>query len=802
MRKPKISAKTARRHKKAAAANTSHWLEVCRSKKRTTMFKRADLGGEADSMPFEQAFSNLAHAYLEDKAPGLREYELGFQLLEKNEDNDKAVGVFGFKVGPQMLYAPVFFLNGELKGHELLYLKDSDTFVPLKENWINYVLNRKPPVLGEETNRDVSALGVERPNMDIFRESPGKYASFSEPWLLEGMPGISNALVNPVPSKYELAVPELVKESADAAMRLMELIDSRPTLASPITALYGSSFMKEAIAVAKTSTTCYPVRPKVKKKPKTIKVKIGSVWQEKSAAQLAAEADPINTGKLKIWSYAGKRPAGLTNKQAEDLKRDGVLIEDDREDASRIYRVQKPLTLQNPDESGIYDIVAKPNDFAKCLVLLGPYGRRGRKPDAALVRLEGEGSSGNRAWCHKHPGDLFAVSEHSKDAYRKFLDDLPDASSGLKKGAKYILIAPNGQGTQVFEVDRTGSSDSDEKRYDIWWCNTCNNPRPDHLPPMYEHRYEYDRYIGDIESIAIGSKGGSKPLSRQKVLYFPKGTKVLKLQGPRNSDDYSKDSYKSDTPPLEPGNHIDMQLGIYKASQDLKITHDGYEVTLDGKRMPAKSAMISLVRDYGLREKAARDVIKDTQVKKAQRFRVKYAQPYSLQETAPSAPGFPDPTVGPDVMMGSNFPMQSFMEQEIAVPGMGGGEPSLPASAPPEPQILAQLQQAAATGQKEVLDTSLLSNLLRGSRDDTLIDKYLGDLVKGLDRIGRLLFNYYWHHDEFEDRYGGSDLPELEDSLRNSFEDLGDLVLFLKQKTIEPYPGMGTEVDLGPSAEG
>jgi len=801
MRKPTISVKTARRHKKAAAADTSHWLDVCRSKKRTSMLKRADLGGEADSIPFEQAFSNLAHAYLEDKAPGLREYELGFQLLEKNEDNDKAVGVFGFKVGPQLLYAPVFFLNGELKGHELLYLKDSDTFVPLKENWINYVLNRKPPILGEETNKDVNALGVERPNMDVFRESPGKYASFSEPWLLEGMPGIANALVNPVPSKYELAVPGLVKESAVAAMRLMQLIDSRPTLATPIIDLYGPSFMKEAIAIAKTSTTCYPVKPK-KSKRKKIKIKIGSVWQEKSAQQRADEVNPVNTGKLKIWSYAGKRPAGITDKQAEDLKRDGVLIEDDREDSSRIYRVQKPLTLQNPDESGIYDIVTKPNDFAKCLVLLGPYGRRGRKPGAALVRLDGEGSSGKRAWCHTHPGDLFAVSAHSKDSYRKFLEDLPDASSGLTQGAKYILIAPNGQGTQVFEVRRTGSAESDEKRYDIWWCNTCNNPRPDHLPPMYEHRYKYDQYIGDIESISIGAKGGSKPLSRQKVLYFPTGTKVLKLQGKKNCDDYSEDSYKSDPPPLEPGNHIDMQLGIYKASQEIKITHDGYEVTLAGNRMPAKSAMISLVRDYGLREKAARDVIKDTQVKKAQRFRIKYAQPYELQQSGPSAPGFPDPNVGSDTMLGSNVPMQSYMEQEMRVPGMGGGNAQPPSAAPPEPQMLAQLQQAAATGQKEVLDTSLLSNLLKGSRDDTLIDKYLGDLVKGLDRIGRLLFNYYWHHDEFEDRYGGSDLPELEDSLRNSFEDLGDLVLFLKQKTIEPYPGMGTEVDLGPSAEG
>jgi hypothetical protein len=33
------------------------------------------------------------------------------------------MGLFGFKVGDQWLYAPVFFLNGDLKGHELLYIK-------------------------------------------------------------------------------------------------------------------------------------------------------------------------------------------------------------------------------------------------------------------------------------------------------------------------------------------------------------------------------------------------------------------------------------------------------------------------------------------------------------------------------------------------------------------------------------------------------------------------------------------------------------------------------------------------------
>jgi hypothetical protein len=44
-------------------------------------------------------------------------------------------------------------------------------------------------------------------------------------------------------------------------------------------------------------------------------------------------------------------------------------------------------------------------------------------------------------------------------------------------------------------------------------------------------------------------------------------------------------------------------------------------------------------------------------------------------------------------------------------------------------------------------------------------------------------------------------MPELEDSLRNAFEMLGDVILFLKQKTIEPYPEESSgDVDLGPSA--
>ncbi len=64
------------------------------------------------------------------------------------------------------------------------------------------------------------------------------------------------------------------------------------------------------------------------------------------------------------------------------------------------------------------------------------------------------------------------------------------------------------------------------------------------------------------------------------------------------------------------------------------------------------------------------------------------------------------------------------------------------------------------------------------------MDKFLPDLINALDRIGRILFFFYWHNDDFIERYGSEEIPELEDGLKNVFKGLGDLVLFLQQKTV------------------
>ena len=95
-------------------------------------------------------------------------------------------------------------------------------------------------------------------------------------------------------------------------------------------------------------------------------------------------------------------------------------------------------------------------------------------------------------------------------------------------------------------------------------------------------------------------------------------------------------------------------------------------------------------------------------------------------------------------------------------------------------------EQAAQSGEKEVMDVGVLASLVKAVDVNRFSDKYLKDLTRGLDRVGRLLFLYYWHYDKFADRYGKDEMEELESALQNTFKAVGDTVLFLKKKTIEP----------------
>lgn len=768
----------------------------------------SDLGNDTQ---FEQSFSNLAHAYLKDKAPGLLDYEVGFELMERNDDNTKAVGIFGFKVGSQWLYAPVFFSNGDLKGHELLYLKDQDQFVPLKENWLNYILRRKPASLGKKTDQNMARLGFLSPDLQAFSRPPAKFASANDDRkeMLEGLKQLA---------KYACTSPEqdekynnpltlksfLQKEAARSKSAYKQLVTSLigtcekfPKIAEAIDKMYGKDFLKQSIDTLKSLK--YP----------------GVLDGEVNVAPLQKEALTIV-----VRSFSASSDGVMDSSEADKKKllTDGVIFQDARtkDDTAIAYRVQAPTSLENPPTTGVYDLLVSPFSMLKTVIFLMPHGPRGRQDFATVVSYEGE-----KNWINSHPGNLFTrpprdkgqdapESKNSGQSYAKFFESLPEISS-LSKGNVYMAVSESGDASVPFEVLKNDGNSDGTSNYRVKYLDWASQPKPNYLPHVIRKGSYGDFNMDNLSVVGGGNmlhvtdKPGVRIKAIKGELYIPGNFKVIKLDGDSCCGDGS----------ITPGSLTDLQHAIYQKTASLKVAHTGTEVNINGKVLDKQAALIHLVKDVALTEKQARVILEEAAASKVVEYRVhkpiKEDAGDLIKSAAPgdnidpsmiggtASPAFPvEPTGMEQTLLGSvksTYPLQQ------ALPAMSSQ--SLQANSAlydpkiPDPKTMAIGYNAATTGQKDVFDTSMIGSLVKSVRDDSMVDGHLGDLMKGLDKIGRILFSFYWHKDKFEDRYGKKDLPELEDSLRNSFEQLGDLMLFLKQKTIDAYPDEGISLEGG-----
>ena len=773
-------------NRKKESASWKHLLKIARSYARDKV-KEAAIGGRGDDAAFEQAFSNLAHAYLRDSAPRLLDHEIGFQLLDRNQENTKAVGVFAFKLGSQWLYAPVFFLNGDLKGHELLYIKNQDMFVPLKENWVNYLMNRKPSILGASVDKNLTSLGQRQPDFTQLSRSPAKFGS-AQPTLKEMMTAVMPTLARTATMSTKTAFEELGRAvSLDAFLKsarletinlLVKSCQSAPKLAAALNDFHGLSLISDAIKAAKA---------------RDAEAKSTSILNKKQAEKKAADE-----GKLTVIAphvtVQEKLPPSTTEEDQEKLLRDGVLIHDRRGDdeVSIPYLVQTERKLFNPTESGLYEVLVKPGDIERCYVAVHPQGAVRRQNFVTVVRVEGKPD-----WVNMRADNVFCLSRVEGDEFKKWFDGLPDANT--VGSGRYMVVNKNGDATVPFrKLKEYGETGMDATVYEVHLDDHTNHPpRGGNSDRSYTDPLNYDKYRDGVR-LHLNGKNGSSLRSSMGDIYVPTGYKLLTVSRGEDDTNYpeGQDSCgcgESDPPALMPGNLADAQLVLMQKLSSLAVYHDGTSVTMDAVRMPPRDALVALVKTHGLREKAAREILARARSRRKFEFQIKYAAPYGppmMINGAPSAPADPGPVMGGESIMGTSIPTQLGIDVGVPVDGMRASNTDRSVYNPNtslDQKAVRQVLDAASTGQREIFDTAMVGTMLRAVRDDGLVDRYMGDLTKGLDKLGRILFMFYWHGDRFADRYGKADMPELEDSLRNAFEMLGDVILFLKQKTIEPY---------------
>jgi hypothetical protein len=818
--------------------------------------KSASLGGEQES-GFEQAFSTLAYAYLKDKAPRLLDYIVGFQLVDRNEDNTKAMGVFGFKLGQQWLYAPVFFLNGDLKGHELLYVKNKDMFVPMKENWVNHMLAKKPHQLGERTPKDTFQLGGLAPNIEqlswppeqskfgsdkqafdvMVKQAIDRGPSLVEDWAEGIMPLLGACHTKKAKYMYRQAgvfgmlniekiaqdafraamgqdfdLQGLIRTNVHIAKAAHDLARTYPGIKMGFDRFYGGGFFSKVATGFREEFR----KEKSNLIPRRVRRKAAAVKQGKSLIptqpqEKKAAGPPVKVITRDDVATVQNLPE-LTEEERKKLLNDGVLIVDRREgeEVSKAYNTQvAPQCLTNVQETGLYDVLEKPGTFEQHLVLSNPYSNRGQEPGVTTIRLA---DSGKMAWKNTARAALWHRHAGTRDDYQQWFDDQAEASEdgNLDKGATYVAVGERCQATVPFQVEQSYGDGC----YKVSFKNHFDDgPR---RPGDMSHTFyrDFNNHDGDYVSpynakMFVNKRNDSELRALSGELHIPSAMKFVKLKNapkpPKNKDDspslvsYDSEEYdgtSSSPDPINPGDMGDIQIQLTQKTARMKLYSDHNEVIIHTEktghvRTSPKQALIHLVRDHGLNEKAAREMVKESQARTQVIYRVKYAYPFPFAETTgpgPNSPQFPAPEIGTENHGYRTSPSIYPQEEFISVEGLQSDLTDPKIYDPfimPDQNAVSLAQQAGEEGQKDVFDVGMISGLLKAVRQDSLVDRYLGDLVKALDRLGRMLFMFYWHQEEFEDRYGKQDLPELEDSIRNAFETLGDVTLFLKEKTID-----------------
>jgi len=778
---------------------------------------------------FEKTFADLAHARLRDRAPGLLDHMVGFQLLDKSDDDTHAVGVWGFQVGPEWMYAPVFFLNGQLKGDELLYIKSQDAFVPLKENWINYLLNRRPHVLGEVEPLKQTELGVSQPDFDSLARPPYTGSKSASAVDVRGLVDRLTARVSPdfrgflstimsspggekraeLSSKWHL--PNFLKRAGRrAAVTLIMTMRKDASFSDAILKFYK---MDDIIKAAELAMGTALVK----------KAADGDKKIEGTAPRVQVMfADRANVLDLDS--------SMLTDAEKEKLQADRYLVKDRRGDSEigTVYAREIGKTLQNPNSSGYCRVVTAKGTFQPHLVILSPVGGRDQYGEDASDAVVINHEIGNRMRMMPAKNIYIGSEPHDAAAWNKIFDGLPEAST-MREKDKVVFVNKSCSGTAPFFITRKVTSEDGRTTFygdfDRYPQVGAKSDIKAHLlyPPFNGRKFNvsdaHNRWndspcesSGDGSiSFVITGKDGKQITQVAESCFVPNGFKAIKIN-PQDIrrwklEDYERDR-KGETingikiPPrlpspdelASPQTLADIEMQLFKSGMVTSIQPitDGIEYWLKAndrmsRAMSKVAAIAQLIERHQLREKDALALLKLAS-KSPPEFLIKRAQG---QPNA--APAIPDPELTSDPSLGGGVPVQYPQTDLITV----GSDVEQRGSDMMDMDATYRARQAAEQGQKEVMDTSVIGGLVKTMDPDAAVDNYLGDLMLGLDRIGRILFMYYWHYQKMKDRYGAQDMPELEDNLRNVFDGMGDLTLFLKQKTIEPeVSGATAEAEL------
>ena len=736
---------------------------------------------QPDQQQMEQEFAQMAFQFVADRAPALTPYGIGFEIVEREDDGSRVCGVFGYKIGAEFYMIPVFFLNGQIKGINSIYSKSTNTFSPLTDSVIDKIISRSSVELGNGVSRSQLQPELRMPDLSSFRYGGGKYASVLGQMWKQASVSVLDMLQNdsafqecvagalakaagedPIPADPGDLVSYIKSAGPGTAAAMAEAMCGNSKLASAVVDFYGSV---NPVLVREFDPKCME-------------------WSKAAAASPKVEI-VFSRSSGNSGTCAGCPDISDTDKKR--MVRDGFRIVDRREKAekSELYDVEYPLSFTAPDKSGRYDVLLRSGVTTEAWVLT-PFSTDQRGLRACIET--------DKHCLAMYPQKKIFVrgSAQGASAY-----DSAKPVDSMTIGGRYVIVDAGGRFLGPFVVTSFLSEDGERTRVKVdwqWFGRSFDEDTDSCLCSNESSCASSTRFIE-----LVPGRSGDPCVRRNTVVVPEAGMRALELNYPVAPGEYGHPYLDSEKESFELGCPDDINNALaMEGFKKIAVINDPSlngtcRIQADGvlsHPVTYKRAFLTLVGNYGFSVDDADACVTEMDVRgRSQKLvNVKLAQ----DSSGVAMPWFQIPDIqGADPYSGSMIQTP----QSVAVPGY---DPSrLPPQQPfapgmansggvpaPDQAAMDLALQAAQAGQRTVFDHAGIKSLSKLYDVNTVIDSYIPKMMTALDSLGRLLFLLQWKSEDFVERFGADSLPDIEDILVSVYKGFGDLVMTLREKSI------------------
>ena len=729
----------------------------------------------------EKTFLDVAYQQLNNKATPLMkpQYRVGFEIVFKNDENTRLVGVFIFRVSDQYFYAPVFFINGTIKGTDLLYRANVKRFVPLTNDWCEYLIGLSSQDEGHgisirerQLTRDQMNLldVVEPPQTMRYRRKMA--ATDDQLAALD-----AQAVIVEKDTKEMLAKMASIPEIKDSILRkfITEFGGFNAIKKIANTAKHDRMFA-QALMLGSHPDNYMPVLPA---KPPGVKVASGPA-------------------KLMILHSAILKNPNVKKASMEDIC-NGYQIEDFRKSGqvSDVVYTDNSQVVETVETPGQYDVLMADGTTRTMLVGLylhmhfnsgadgcspcavgDPHGLEDRRRPLVLVDLDNRASVSLSAYNWENHGD--------KQVYGTFVKKLTESDvlkemSSAAVGKAYRIYDTEAQAfSQPFYVVSKGKSEAgfDELQISTYTASPeGSNGSKILINPDYRDYDPKDNIFGTCCKLVEVKFEKSK----NDYLNFQE------IQGLGSKHTLNAFIFESN---FKKASIVKRQVGG-NSSFLLKTARSNYQWTEELSKLAATTR---LMMDCAIKQATAEEALKNAEVTGKYNFLyedLNTKQAYNLRFN--DWPEFWQRQNNEFNVLEeprSEWAVESQEDRPIIMPHRVGDVWSQDSSETLDtlnPMQLYDLSKQRGIG--SLFEHGIVGELVKTYDATALVQNYMPDLETALDRIGRIIFLYYWKPEDFAASYGSDDQSGLENKLLSNFKALGEMTIELLQKAKSQQEG-------------